>query len=103
MKKSYSGLTTVSIISIVFGYVWVVLGMIIGIFYLYYYSQNTNPVTGIFALSVSILAGFAIALPFWAMGQFIKLWISVANDISTTNENIYYMAERLSKKGGNTL
>lgn len=97
MKKSYSALSTVSVLSIVVGYINLSFGFIIALVLFVSNAYIESPALRIIVPVGVILASLLLALPFWAIGQFIKLCINVAEDINTMNENTFFIADLFAK------
>ena len=107
MKKSYSSLNTLSTIITVLGYINLFAGLIIS--FVMFNSINSDTSiqyhSGLAVISAIgiILLTLLSSLFFWALGQFIKLCINVANDISVINENTFYIANNIPKKEKNKI
>lgn len=103
MKKSYSSLNTLSAIIIVLGYLNLFVGIIISVFIFNTIKSDTsvqyNDGLAIVSTIGAILLTLLSSLFLWAIGQFIKLCVNIAQDISTVNDNVFYIAEILAKKG----
>lgn len=77
------------------GYLILIAGLIFGFLYL---SRGNKDFTIILIPLSSFLGSFLLAIPCWAAGEFIQLWINVANDISNINDNAFFIADILGKK-----
>lgn len=97
MKKSYSALKTVSTITTICGYVILITGLTLAAFYFVYYRYSDVWYQVYLIPLISAILGLILALPFWAIGQFINLFIDVANNIHTVNENTYFIATSIDK------
>ena len=91
--KSYTSLSAVATTFTVIGY----FNLITGIVFALFLGQSTDYQSGIQKVLILILIATGTifsSLLFWAIAQFIKLLIDIAQDVNTIGDNIYLIAKK---------